>query len=298
MRCLITGGTGFIGQHLIRKLDHPVVLGRNTERIRNLHADVTAYQWDPNEPIDPLVFEGVDTIYHLAGESVYKGRWNTLKKNRIKKSRVQGTRSIVQALAELDQPPSTLICASAIGYYGSRGDEILIESSPQGNDFLSEVCVAWEDEAKKAENLGLRVVSLRIGIVLGTGGGTLAQMLFPFKFGLGGRLGNGHQYMSWIHIDDLTGILLHAAEDKALCGPVNCVSPTPVTNREFTRELADTLHRPAIFSVPDCALRLVFGEFATVITGSQRVIPEKITGSGFIFSFPELPGALSNLVGP
>ncbi len=296
MHCLVTGGTGFVGQHLIRKLDHPVVVGRNPERIKQLLGNVTPFQWNPDEPFSHKIFDGVDTVFHLAGESVYKGRWNAAKKKRIKKSRVEGTRSLVSAMGELEHPPRTLICASAIGYYGSRGDEELTENSKPGNDFLSEVCVAWENEAGRAEEFGVRVVSLRIGVVLGADGGALSQMLLPFKLGLGGRLGNGHQYMSWIHIDDMIGIMLHAAADKTLHGPLNCVSPSPVTNRQFTREIAGALHRPAILPVPDFVLRAALGEFATVVTGSQRVIPEKIIQSGYPFSFQNLSGALEDLL--
>jgi uncharacterized protein (TIGR01777 family) len=295
MRCLVTGGTGFIGRHLIRELERPVVLGRSIERINQLPGKVTACRWDPGEQIPARVFAGVDTVIHLAGESVYRGRWNQAKKQRINESRVGGTRSIVRAMSELDRPPHTLISGSAIGYYGSRGNEILTESSSPGSDFLARVCMAWEDEAKRAEDAGIRVVCLRTGVVLGRGGGALAQMLRPFRLGLGGRLGSGHQYMSWIHIDDLIGILLHAARNETLHGPLNGVSPTPVTNREFTRTLAGILHRPAVFPVPVPVLRAVLGDFATVLTASQRVMPEKAARSGYGFSFSNLSHALADL---
>ena len=296
MRCLVTGGTGFVGKHLIQKLENPVVLGRNPQRINQQLTNVEARQWSPGKPIDPRVFDGIDTIFHLAGEPVYKGRWNAAKKKRIRESRVEGTRSIVQALEKLAQPPKTLICSSAIGYYGSRGDERLTESSAAGNDFLAKVCIAWEEEARNLEKSGVRVVSVRIGVVLGKDGGALEQMLLPFKFGLGGRLGNGRQYISWIHIDDLIGIMLYAASNEKIKGAVNVVSPQPVTNRDFTSTLADALHRPAFLPVPGIALRITLGEFAEVILGSQKVIPEKVIQSGYTYLFPELPAALADLV--
>ncbi|MDW7772592.1 MAG: TIGR01777 family oxidoreductase [Desulfobulbaceae bacterium] len=297
MRSLVTGGTGFVGQHLIGQLDRPVVLGRNLQRIHNLLPDVEAREWNPGKPVDPDVFAGIDTVFHLAGEPVSRGRWSAAKKKRIKGSRIESTRSIVQALEKLSQPPKTFICSSAIGYYGSQGKERLTESSPPGDDFLANVCIAWEEEARKAEKLGVRVILLRIGIVLGRDGGALPKMLLPFKLGLGGRLGNGRQYMSWIHIDDLVGIMLYAAANEKMQGPYNGVSPQPVTNRDFTRALAEALHRPAPLPVPGFVLRLAVGEFAKVLLGSQKVIPGRTIQSGYTYSFPRLPAALADLIG-
>jgi len=296
MKALITGGTGFIGHHLVKHFKQPIVLGRNPERIKKRLPGVTAKPWQQGRPLDPSVFDGVDVVFHLAGESIHDGRWNAAKKERIINSRVDGTRTIVEALSCLNNPPETLISASAIGYYGSRGDETLTESSTPGDDFLARVCFAWEKEARLAEKLGIRVVSLRIGVVLGREGGALAKMLPSFKFGFGGRLGSGSQYMSWIHVTDLVRIMLFAVENKALKGPVNGVASRPLTNREFTAELAGALHRPAIFSVPGFILRLALGEFATVLLGSQRVIPEKLNNAGFSFSYPDLGQAFGEAI--
>ena len=230
-------------------------------------------------------------MFHLAGESVGEGRWTAAKKQRIRDSRVIGTRRLVEGLAALEQKPRVLVVASAIGYYGSRGDETLDESSAPGDDFLAQVCRDWEAEARAAEKLGIRVVNTRFGIVLGNGG-ALKKMLLPFKLGAGGRLGNGRQWMSWVHVDDVVGILLAAAIDEQYRGPVNTVAPTPVTNREFTRVLASVLHRPAIFPVPAFGLRLVVGEFAEVLLGSQRVLPKAAQRAGYAFHYPELAEAL------
>ena len=292
MKSLITGGTGFIGTHLISRLDSPVVLGRNPDRIRKVLKGVEARQWNPAGEIDPAVFAGVDTVFHLAGEPVFNGRWNSEKKERIMRSRVEGTRTLVRALHRLDDRPRTLVCSSAIGYYGSRGDEMLTESSLPGNDFLATVCQRWEEEAMKAEELGIRVVTARIGVVLGADGGVLAKMLILFKLGLGGRLGNGRQYMSWLHIDDLIGLLLHAAQNTEVRGPLNCVAPNPVINREFTAALAAAVHRPAILPVPGCVLKAALGEFAAVPLSSQRVMPDKAIRTGYSFSYPFVQGAL------
>jgi uncharacterized protein (TIGR01777 family) len=221
------------------------------------------------------------------------------------RSRVDGTRNLIKSLATLDKPPSTLVCASAIGFYGSQGENSLSESDLPGDDFLARVCVAWEEEAFKAEKLGIRVVQIRTGVVLGTDGGALHQMLTPFRFGVGGKIGSGKQYMSWIHIDDLVGIMLHAATNESVRGPVNGVAPSPVTNSEFTTTLASVLHRPALLQVPDWALKITLpgwalkitlGEFADVLLGSQRVLPQKITEAGYTFKYPGLTGALQDLI--
>jgi hypothetical protein len=296
MHCLVTGGTGFVGRHLISRLERPVVAGRSVDKIKKLPGEVIPCQWNGGTLLDRSVLEGVDAVFHLAGESVFNGRWTTARKQRIMDSRRLGTRNLVASLAALDSPPSVLVCSSAIGYYGSRGDELLREASPPGTDFLAQVCQAWEEEARQAEKLGIRVVSVRTGVVLGSDGGALAQMLLPFRLGLGGRIGSGRQFMSWIHIDDLVGILLHAATASEVRGPVNGAAPQAVTNREFTATLAEVLRRPAFLAVPAPLLRIALGEFADVLLGSQRVVPEKILEAGYTFRYPELKGALRNLV--
>ena len=297
MHCLVTGGTGFVGRHLVRRLAQPVVAGRSVGKIKRLLGDVIPCRWDSQTPLDKNVLDGVEAVFHLAGESVFSGRWNAARKQQIMESRLLGTRNLVASLAGLDRTPKVLVCASAIGYYGPSGDALLSEASPPGTDFLARVCQAWEEEARQAEQLGIRVVSVRIGVVLGSDGGALPRMLLPFRLGLGGRIGSGRQYMSWIHIDDLVGILLHAATENSVRGPVNAVAPQAVTNREFTATLAEVLHRPAFLAVPAPVLRITLGEFAEVLLGSQRVVPEKILQSGFAFRHPELKGALHDLLG-
>ncbi|MFZ5770429.1 MAG: TIGR01777 family oxidoreductase [Thermodesulfobacteriota bacterium] len=298
MKSLITGGTGFIGRHLIKRLESCVVLGRDPDRINKVLKGVEARKWNPAGEIDPAVFSGVDTVFHLAGEPLFNGRWNREKKERIMSSRIDSTRNLVRALAGLapGQRPRTLICSSAIGYYGSRGEEMLTESSAPGDDFLATLCQRWEQEAMQAEELGVRVVSVRIGVVLGKDGGALAKMLTPFKLGLGGRLGNGRQFMSWIHIDDLIGLMCHAAENPQVRGPLNGVAPNAVTNREFTRALAAAAHRPAILPVPGCVLLAVLGEFATVLLSSQRVSPDKALQTGYRFTYSQVQDALQEAV--
>lgn len=298
MKALVTGSTGFVGTHLMRKLEHPIAVGRSLEKIRQRFGDVEARVWEPGRIVEPTLFSAVDTVFHLAGESVYHGRWNPARKDAIRKSRVETTRRIVDGMAACANPPKTFICSSAIGFYGDRGAEKLNESATPGHDFLAGVCAAWENEAMRAENLGIRVVCVRTGVVLGRNGGALSQILPPFKMGLGGKLGNGRQYMSWIHIDDLVGMMLYAASHEEISGPVNGTTPEPVTNAEFTRILARTLHRPALFPVPECILKLAIGEFATVLLASQRVIPEKITRAGYQFAFPTLSAGLENLLSP
>jgi uncharacterized protein (TIGR01777 family) len=236
-----------------------------------------------------------DVIIHLAGEPVAQ-RWTAEAKRRIRESRVVGTRNLVEALAALPRRPEALICASAIGYYGSRGDEILTESSAPGSGFLPEVCVAWEKEAQAAEALGIRVVRVRTGLVLAADGGALQRMLPPFRMGVGGRLGSGRQWMSWIHLEDLTGLFQFAVESQVR-GPLNAVAPHAVTNSDFTRELARALRRPAVFPVPEFALRLLFGEMADVLLASQRVAPAAAEAAGFRFRFPQLAPALEGLLG-
>jgi uncharacterized protein (TIGR01777 family) len=272
------------------------VAGRDIHKVQQIFGSVGAKSWNASQPVDPQIFSDIDTVYHLAGESVFHGRWNNAKKERIRASRVDGTRHLVDGIAKAEKKPTTLICSSAVGFYGDRGDTPLTERSTGGDDFLAAVCRDWEAEALRAEELGIRVVLVRTGIVLGRGGGALKQMLPPFKLGLGGRIGSGRQYMPWIHIDDLIGIMLYARENTSLRGPVNAVAPNPVTNRVFTKSLAGALHRPALFPVPGFALKTALGEFGEVLLGSQRVIPETLTSSGFTFDFPEIDSALQDLL--
>jgi uncharacterized protein len=298
MNITVTGATGFIGARLVQNLlqsGHSVhALGR--KRIRTLPAAVRFSEWHSTEaepPVESLAT--ADAIIHLAGEPVAQ-RWTPEVKQRIRSSRVDGTRNLVSALAKLSRRPQVLVCASAIGYYGSRGDEVLTETSSPGRDFLAQVVVDWEQAAQKAEALGIRVAPLRFGVVLGKDGGALAKMLPPFRLGLGGRLASGQQWMSWIHVDDVIGLIRFALENSTIRGPMNATAPQPLPNLEFTKELAAALHRPAIFPVPRFALKLLFGEMAEAILGSQRVIPQAARSAGFQFEYPELRPALVRLL--
>ncbi len=255
-----------------------------------------AFSWNPiTEEPPPAAFDGVDAVFHLAGDPIAEGRWTAAKKQRIRESRVLGTRHLVDALGKLQRRPSVLVSASAVGCYGSRGDEMLDELSPPAQGFLADLCVAWEQEARRAAEFGIRVVCIRTGVVLGDGG-ALAKMLPPFRLGLGGPLGNGKQWMPWIHVDDLAALYLHAAENTACSGPMNGVSPNPVTNKEFTKRLASVLHRPAFLPAPYFALRLAFGQFAEVLFDSQRVLPKAAEACGFRFQHPDLTEALQSIL--
>lgn len=240
------------------------------------------------------ILASADAIVNLAGEPIDQ-RWTATAKKRIYDSRIEGARSLVNVLAAQPRRPPVLVSASAIGYYGSRGDQTLTESSSPGADFLARVVVDWEDAAQSAESLGLRVIRLRLGMVLGHGG-ALAKLLPPFRMGLGGRLGSGRQWMSWIHIDDAVNLILFAISYSAIKGAVNATAPLPVTNLEFTDRLAAALHRPAIFPVPAFALKLVFGEMSEVLLASQRVLPTVAKSAGFRFQYPDLQTALGNLL--
>ena len=279
MNVTITGGSGFIGRAV-------------ADRLRAAGHAVTSISLRTTPP--PEDFAGCDAIVHLAGEPVAQ-RWTAAARERIRESRIEGTRSLVAALRI--EPPRVLISASAVGYYGSRGDEILAEDAAPAADFLGQVAAGWEREARVAEEFGVRVVTPRIGVVLGRGGGALARMLPPFQWGLGGRLGTGRQWMSWVHLDDLVALIEFAIADSTLSGPVNAVSPQPVTNAEFTRALAAVLHRPAIFPVPAAALKLLFGEMAQVLLTGQRVIPEAALRAGFEFRYSDVGRALAASLG-
>jgi hypothetical protein len=256
-------------------------------------------RWDPESGIvDASGLEGISAVVHLAGENIAAGRWNARRKAAIRESRVEGTRILCEALAGLSRPPDTLVCASAIGFYGDRGDELLTEGSAAGKGFLADVCRDWEAATAPAVRKGIRVVALRIGVVLSPKGGALSRMLPPFRAGFGGVLGNGRQYVSWVSLDELPGIVRHVLASRNLQGPVNAVAPCPVTNREFTAALGTVLSRPTPFPVPAFALRLAVGEMAdALLLASTRVVPRRLEETGFRFRFPELHGALRHLLG-
>ena len=298
MKALVTGGTGFIGQRLLARLDRPVVLSRDPDRARQslLVTHATVHGWDAHSPPPAAALADVDTVIHLAGDPVADRRWDEAKRREIRDSRVLGTRFLVDGLASLTTRPKVLVCASAVGYYGDRGDETLDEKSAPGSDFLAQVCVDWEREAMRAESFGMRVARVRIGVVLGRGGGALAKMLTPFRLGLGGRLAGGGQWMPWVHLDDVVGILLHASTNESVAGPINATAPTPVTNAEFTQALARALHRPAIFPMPGFVLKLIMGEFGEIVLASQKVIPAAAQRTGYSFQHPQIGPALAAIV--
>ena len=303
MKVVVTGATGFVGRPLVRALiarGHQVTAWtRSPGRARiDLPALCDVEAWDPHAPTDPAKLRGVDAILHLAGESVAGGRWTKQRKDEILASRVDSSRSIVDALQALsaNERPRALIAASAIGYYGDRGDEVLTERATPGEGFLADVCRAWEGEVARADALGVRTVSVRVGIVLGRGGGALESMLPPFRLGGGGRIGSGRQWMSWIHLDDLVSLFVHALESGQLSGVVNGVAPDPVTNARFTQELGRVLGRPTIVPVPAFALRIALGEMSKILLASQRVSPDRTLASGFAFRWTELGPALESLL--
>lgn len=275
MHIAISGASGFVGRSLTANLE------RSGHHILRLARGRTDLQADP-----PL-----DAVIHLAGEPVSQ-RWNAAVRQRIRDSRVEGTRNLVAGMAKLERPPKVLVCASAVGLYGERGDQWLDESAAPGAGFLADVCTEWEVEADGAQALGIRVVKIRIGLVLGRDGGALAAMLLPFRLGLGGRLGSGNQWMSWIHLDDLTAMIQFAVENDQAQGAWNGVAPQPVTNSEFTRQLAATLHRPAFFAAPEFLIKLGAGEMAQILFFSQRCRPAAALEAGFRFRYPELGPAL------
>lgn len=298
MIILITGASGLIGSALIPFFTAEGRFVRTLVR-RAPFKEKGEDFWDPEKKsLNPSVFDGVDAVIHLAGENIVEGRWTGEKKRRIIESRTKGTSLIAETMSQLSSPPPVLICASAIGYYGNRGDKILVEDDPPGGDFISNVCSEWEKSARAAVNAGIRVVFMRTGMVLSPAGGALLKLLFPFRAGFGGKIGSGAQYMSWIGIDDVVGAFFHVLAENGISGPVNVVSPNPVTNSEFTMTLGKVLSRPAVFSVPAAAVNLAFGEMGReLLLSSTRVTPQKLLETGYRFRNPDLSGALSHLLG-
>jgi uncharacterized protein (TIGR01777 family) len=297
MRVIVTGSTGLVGRALVRSL-----LAEGHEVTRLVRGDAqgfrapgtSAVHWDPARgEIDARALEGHDAAVHLAGEPIAEGRWDEAKKRRVLESRAQGTRLLAEALAGLSAKPGVLVSASAVGFYGNRGDELLREESASGEDFVSEVCREWEKGTLAASRAGIRVVHLRIGLVLSAEGGSLPRMLTPFKLGLGGRLGSGRQYVSWITLEDVIGVIRHALADERLHGPVNTVAPGAVTNAELTKAIGRALGRPTFMFVPAFAARLAFGEIADeLLLSSTRADPARLRETGYEFRHPEIEGAL------
>ena len=296
MKILLSGSHGLVGSALVSSLrgdGHEVF-----HLVRRAPHSESEVEWYPERGSLALArLEGMDAVVHLAGESIAEGRWNDEKKKRIRESRVKGTTVLSEALANLRHPPKTLISASAIGYYGNRGDLILTEQSAPGNDFLAGVCVEWERATESASQQGIRVVKARFGVILSTGGGALKKMLPPFRMGVGGRIGSGKQWMSWIALDDVVAGITFAINNDALAGPVNFVAPKPVTNAEFTKALGKALSRPTIFPIPEFGVRLAFGEMAdALLLSSQRVEPAQLKNAGYEFEYSELVSALRHVL--
>jgi uncharacterized protein (TIGR01777 family) len=295
MKILISGSHGLVGKALIKSLTND---GHEIARLVRGSAAASEIEWHPNQGrIDAQQFEGFDVVVHLAGENIASGRWTDEKKRAIRESRVKGTSLLSESLARLSRPPSLFLSASAIGYYGDRGDELLTEKSAPGEGFLPSVCIEWENATKPAVEKGIRTVHTRFGIILDRDEGALAKMLPPFKMGIGGRIGDGKQWMSWIALDDVVNGLRFLIADASTSGPVNFVAPNAVTNAEFTKALGRVLSRPTLFPVPAFGARLAFGEMAdALLLSSQKVEPSVLQDRGFQFSWPTLEPALSHLL--
>lgn len=299
MRVLLTGATGLIGKALCRVLaaeGHELVVLSRKGSGHSLPGNAKAFAWQPEQEIPPVAaWEGVEAVVHLAGEPIAAGRWTPTQKGRIRNSRVIGTRNLVDGMKGLAHKPKVLVCGSAVGYYGNRGDEKLDEHSTPGTGFMSDVCLAWEKEGERAATFGVRVTCARIGVVLSQEGGALEKMLLPFKLGLGARLGDGQQWFPWIYLDDIVGVLRHALL-QPIQGPINGVAPGIVNNEQFTREFASVLHRPTFLPVPEFALRMLLGEMADVLLNSQYVTPRIALETGYQFRFPQLRSALEAIL--
>lgn len=300
MRVVIFGGSGFIGKHLIPKLissGHKVTLvSRHPESVEtNVQQGVKIQGWNPQENLIAAL-EGIDTIVNLAGESIGAGRWTASRKEEILSSRIDTTKTIVTVLKNLSKKPSVLLNSSAVGYYGNTHDDDVIENHPAGKDFLADVCVQWENEARKAEQFGIRVVLPRTGIILAGDGGALQRMVLPFRLFVGGPLGSGRQWFPWIHIDDEIAAMIHAIENSSLSGPVNFAAPQPITMTQFCSALGKAMHRPSWAPVPSFVLKIILGEMAeALVLGGQKVDTKKLVESGFRFSYDKIENALGKI---
>jgi uncharacterized protein (TIGR01777 family) len=295
MKILITGSSGMIGSALIESF-----AASGHEVIRLLRKKVTEDSpvWDPEKDVIDLAdVRGISAVVHLAGDNIAEGRWNSQKKGRILNSRVMGTKLLTEFFAASDCKPDIIVSASAVGVYGDRGEELVDETSRPGNGFVADVCKQWEGATASAVEAGIRVANVRFGVVLSTAGGALKKMLLPFRMGLGGVIGTGRQYMSWVSIDDVVGMIQYVITNDSLRGPINLVAPNAVKNREFTKTLGRVLHRPTIFPMPAFAARIAFGEMANeLLLSSTRVLPKKLMDSDYTFRHPELGEALEHLL--
>lgn len=301
MKVLVTGGTGFVGRSLVKKLvenNHEVILlTRNSEAAKQaLPFPLKIFKWDPEAFTPPKeAYDNIDAIVHLAGESIAAGRWNDKQKNRIMNSRVLSTRNLLTGLIASGAKPKVLVLASAIGIYGDRGNETLLENSPQGIGFLADVCRAWEKEGSQPGLPSIRTVNLRIGVVLGKEGGALAKLIPLFKLGAGGPVGSGKQWMSWIHKEDLVEMILFSLSHENISGPINAVAPNPATNAQFSSALGKALNRPAFMPAPAIALKIALGEMSELVLASQKVEAKKITDCSFVFKYPKVQEALDQI---
>ncbi len=297
-RVLVAGSSGFVGSRLVPELEsrgfHVVPL------VRTDQAPSGRISWSPaSGRLNPSALDGAYAVVNLAGAGIAEHRWTDSYKQMLRESRLDSTRTLVQAMERCESPPSVLVNASAIGFYGDRGDEVLDETSPRGTGFLADLSAEWEETALAAQSLGVRIVLLRFGVILGPGGGALQRMLLPFRLGLGGRLGSGRQWWSWVSLDDAVGAAVFALETNALEGPVNVTAPDPIRNRDFTRVLARRLRRPALFPAPALALRALLGPMAAeLLLSSTRVLPKALEGAGYEFREPDLDHTLGVLAAP
>lgn len=298
MKVLVTGATGFVGKVVVRQLleagEQVVVLTRNIPKAAlTLGSQCEYFQWaDTNELPDVAAFKGVDAVINLMGEGIADKKWTDEQKKIIYNSRINGTQKLVEVISKLEKKPSVFVSTSAIGIYGNRGPEELTEESSTGSDFLAHLCTEWEKEASKVKEHVKRLILIRVGVVLGHNGGALKKMLLPFKLGLGGPLGSGNQYMSWIHVEDLAGMYVEAVKNESLNGIFNGTAPYPATNKEFTTTLGKTLKRPTVLPAPAFAIKAIFGEMSTVLLDGQKVLPKKFKDINYRYRYPTLEMAL------